>query len=68
MALVQLYERLDEIPFLSILQNVGVYTWLLFVLGRKICMQNKKQVIILIPCFVSLLICMVSPCFYNHPR
>ncbi len=66
--LVQLYERLDEIPFLSILQNVGIYTWLLFILGRKICMQNKKQVIILIPCFVSLLICMVSPCFYNHPR
>ncbi|MBO5166235.1 MAG: hypothetical protein J6B90_06485 [Lachnospiraceae bacterium] len=66
--LVKAYEKADEFFLFSILQNVGIYTWALFVLAGRVLRLNFKKIVVLIPLGVCLLICMVSPCFYNHPR
>lgn len=67
-ALLFAYRFAEYIPFLAILENVGMYTWLLFILGGYALRGRKKEGLLLIPLFVSLLICMASPCFYLHPR
>ncbi len=63
-----IYRFADRITPLGIIQNVGVYTWLLLILVRYCKVQNKKGMALLIPLLISLLICMASPCFYLHPR
>ncbi len=67
-ALLFAYRFAEYIPFLAILENVGIYTWLLFILGGYALRERKKEGLLLIPLFVSLLICMASPCFYLHSR
>lgn len=62
------YEFVEYIPFLAILENAGIYTWMLFMLGKIAISGKIKKGILLTPLFVSLLICMASPCFYGHPR
>jgi len=64
-----LYRFADRISVLSILQNVGAYVWGLFFLAY---FQYKERKIGLLyaglPLWVSLLVCMASPCFIYHPR
>lgn len=62
------YRCAKYVPFLAVLENVGLYTWLLFILGRIAVRGKLKRGILLAPLFVSLLICMAAPCFYLHPR
>lgn len=62
------YRLVEHVPFLAILDNVGIYTWLLFMLAGICIQQRERRGILLVPLFVSLLICMASPCFYLHPR
>ena len=62
------YRFAAYIPFLEILENVGIYTWLLFILAGAAVRKKETRGILLVPLFVSLLICMASPCFYLHPR
>ncbi len=66
--LLFVYRFAEYIPFLAVLENVGVYTWLLFLLGGKVRREKCKKGILLAPLFISLLICMAAPCFYLHPR
>lgn len=66
--LLFVYRFAEYIPFLAVLENVGVYTWLLFLLGGKVRREKCKKGILLAPMFISLLICMAAPCFYLHPR
>lgn len=66
--LLFVYRFAEYIPFLAILENVGIYTWLLLILGGYALRGRKEKGLLLIPLFVSLLICMASPCFYLHPR
>lgn len=66
--LIFLYRFAEYIPPLALLENVGVYTWLLFLLGGEAFRERKRRGILLAPLFVSLLICMAAPCFYLHPR
>lgn len=62
------YRFAAYIPFLEILENVGIYTWLLFILAGAAMRKRETGGILLVPLFISLLICMASPCFYLHPR
>lgn len=66
--LVFWYRGLSHIPFIEILENVGAYTWCLFLLAGFARKRKDRRGILLVPLFISLLICMASPCFYLHPR
>lgn len=66
--LIFVYRFAEYIPFLALLENVGVYTWLLFILAGFAFREKSEKGLLLAPLFISLLICMVSPCFYLHPR
>lgn len=66
--LLFVYRFAGYVPFLAVLENVGVYTWLLFILAGVALREKLKRGILLVPLFVSLLICMAAPCFYLHPR
>lgn len=66
--LIFVYRFAEHVPFLEILENVGFYTWMLFVLALDALRKKVDKRILLAPLFISLLICMVSPCFYLHPR
>lgn len=66
--LLFVYRLADRMTPLGLLQNVGAYTWGLFLLWGYLWKKNKKSLVLLTPLLVSLLICMVSPCFYLHPR
>lgn len=66
--LVFVYRLADRITPLGLLQNVGAYTWAMFILCGYMMRKNKSALVIMVPLLVSLLICMVSPCFYLHPR
>lgn len=59
------YEKLGYIPPFSLLENMGAYVWTLFWLLFK---KGPKSKWLLFPLFMSLLICMASPAFYQHPR
>ncbi len=62
------YRFAERITPLNALQNVGIYTWFLFILLRILKDENKNIRCLTAPLVVSLLICMASPCFYGHPR
>lgn len=66
--LVDFYRRLDGIAPLGLLENVGIYTWMLFILSSLIWKKDRRRITIFIPLHVSLLICMLSPCFFLQPR
>lgn len=66
--LVFVYRLADRVTPLGLLQNVGAYTWALLLLCGYVCRKNRKMAVLLVPLLVSLLICLVSPCFYLHPR
>lgn len=66
--LIYLYRFVEYIPFLAIWENVGFYTWLLLLLLFYCRTRKNQKGILLSPLLISLLICMVSPCFYLHPR
>lgn len=66
--LIFFYRFVEYIPFLALLENVGAYTWLLFILAGAAIRKKSRKGILLVPLFISLLICMAAPCFYLHPR
>ncbi len=66
--LVFVYRLADRITPLGLLQNVGAYTWAMFILCGYMMRNNKSMLALMAPLLISLLICMVSPCFYMHPR
>lgn len=66
--LIFVYRFAERITPLGLLQNVGAYTWVLLLLLGYLWRNNRSLAVLLTPLLVSLLICMVSPCFYLHPR
>lgn len=66
--LLFVYRFAGYVPFLAVLENVGVYTWLLLILAGAALRGKLKRGVLLAPLFISLLICMAAPCFYLHPR
>lgn len=64
-----LYRFADRISLLGVLQNVGAYVWGLFFLTYFQYKKSQKNLAFAtLPLWVSLLICMASPCFIYHPR
>ena len=66
--LVDFYKDLDKIGILGILENVGIYTWIMLILSNITWKSDRKKITIFFPLYASLLICMLSPCFFMHPR
>jgi len=66
--LLFVYRLADRITPLGLLQNVGAYTWAMFILCGYLSRKNRRMLVLLTPLMVSLLICLASPCFYLHPR
>lgn len=66
--LVFVYRLADRVTPLGLLQNVGAYTWTMIILCGYMIRKNKSMLVLMAPLLISLLICMVSPCFYLHPR
>lgn len=66
--LLFVYRFVAYIPVFAILENVGIYTWLLMILAGESVRRRTHKGVLLLPLFVSLLVCMASPCFYLHPR
>lgn len=63
------YRFADRISVLGLLQNVGAYVWGLFFFTCYQWKERKKAfVFAAAPLWVSLLVCMASPCFLYHPR
>ncbi len=54
---------------LGILENVGIYVWaLFFITAHSFKRRCSEHLVMTAPQWVSLLICMASPCFFLHPR
>ena len=67
--LLFVYRFANRISFLGLLENIGAFVWGLFFFTfyqRK--KKNKCFVYATLPLYVSLLICMASPCFIYPPR
>lgn len=67
--LIFYYRFASRISLLAVFENVGAAVWALFFLTvyqRK----NKQNAAVYagLPLWISLLICMASPCFVMHPR
>lgn len=63
------YRFLGRVTPLSVLENVGMAVWALFFITAYQCKDKKKNyVVATLPLWVSLLVCMASPCFFGHPR
>ena len=63
------YYRFAGRTLLGFLENVGAAVWALFFLAFY--QKKQKQAAgrcASVPLWVSLLICMASPCFFGHPR
>lgn len=63
------YRFADRISLLSILQNTGAYVWALF-FAAYYHIKTKKSGFLTagLPLWISLLVCMASPCYIYHPR
>ncbi len=66
--LIRFYSMLGRFAPLSVLENPGAYTWVMFILLYYLRSRRRKEALLLVPLFTSLLICMASPMFYEHPR
>ena len=67
--LIFYYRYAGRITLLGLLENIGAAVWALFLL--TVYQKRQKQTAAIcagIPLWVSLLVCMASPCFFRHPR
>ena len=67
--LIFLYRYTDRVSVLGLLQNIGAYVWGLFFLAFYQKKEKKTAHLVAnMPLWISLLVCMASPCFIYHPR
>lgn len=67
--LIFYYRYAGRITLLGLLENIGAAVWALFLLTVYQKRQRQTAAICAgIPLWVSLLVCMASPCFFRHPR
>lgn len=67
--LIFYYRFANRFSLLGLLENIGVSVWALFFLSYY--QKKKKQTAYIfagLPLWISLLVCIASPCFFNHPR
>ncbi len=67
--LVFFYRYTDRVSLLGLIQNIGAYVWGLFFLAFYQRKEKKTALFVAnMPLWISLLVCMASPCFIYHPR
>lgn len=67
--LIFFYRYTDRISVLGLLQKAGAYVWGLFFLAFYQRKEKKTAMAVAnLPLWISLLVCMASPCFIYHPR
>ena len=66
--LVFCYRFLTRIFPFGVMENVGLFVWLLAFITVYTVSERKKARITLLPLWISFLICLASPCFWGHPR
>ena len=67
--MVFIYRFMDLVPGLGLIQNPGFYTWALILLTAYVWKKRRGDAIIMTaPLWVSLLVCLLAPCFFLHPR
>lgn len=67
--MVFLYRFAERFSILGILQNIGAAVWALFFYSNYNRKSKEKSLLVAsLPLWVSLLVCMASPCFFGHPR
>ena len=61
-ALVKYAKTFQSIPILELLVNVGFNTWILiFMIAYSIHKGKYKNILVLMPSIITLLVCMASP-------
>ena len=65
--MIFLYRFASRFTPLAILESIGLAAWFLLILTVYM-IKRKKEWIITLPLWVTFLICLTSPCFFNHPR
>lgn len=67
--LIFYYRFANRFTLLGVLENTGAAVWAMFFLGSFQRREKRRaQFFTGLPLWVSLLICMASPCFFMHPR
>lgn len=67
--LIFYYRFASRISLLAVFENVGAAVWALFFLTVYQRQHKQKAAVCAgLPLWISLLICMASPCFVMHPR
>lgn len=67
--LIFYYRFASRISLLAVFENVGAAVWALFILAHYQKKRGEKAAARAgLPLWISLLICMASPCFFNHSR
>lgn len=67
--LIFYYRFANRITLLGLLENIGAAVWGLFFLTFYQKKQRHTAALRAgLPLWISLLICMASPCFFGHPR
>ncbi len=67
--MIFLYRFAGRITPLAVLENIGMVVWALFFITVYQCKRKQKTYVAAsLPLWVSLLVCMASPCFFGHPR
>lgn len=67
--LIFYYRFMNRITPVGVLENVGLYVWVLIFMTAYLCKRRfGAQIVMTIPLWISLLICMASPCYIWHPR
>ncbi|MCD7751856.1 MAG: DUF6020 family protein [Lachnospiraceae bacterium] len=67
--LIFYYRYIDRVSILGALENIGLAVWSLFFISS--CFRKERRYALLcttLPQWVSLLVCMASPCCIGHPR
>jgi hypothetical protein len=68
-ALYYVYNFLNRLPVIGLLENVGIFVWGMLVASCYLFYKKKKRLLIAFtPLYVSLLVCIASPAFWLHPR
>ena len=63
------YDTFRKLPILSLLQNIGLYTWLMFLSVSYVWKKgHREKVLYFAPLLFSLLICLAAPAFFMHAR
>lgn len=67
--LIFYYRFAGRISLIAVFENVGAAVWALFFLTAYQRRHKKNAAVCAgLPLWISLLICMASPCFFMHPR